>query len=618
MRKRSNSTGGINKKKSGNTATLTRNPSAPNLLKRRKPLVKISRGMLKNLLPKNLSDSIKGNVSKNILTLESPDKSYNSISWKDNDGPKMFITLDSNFGQDASDNILSDLEQISKSKDQDILPTDNSLPPTIIIDTERNNEQNAEQLVRQVVNDFNRQNEQGKQFQVSKVERKNLQNDTVGLTFSITEQADLPQQKQRDDEDDLPDEIIIQPKGFIENDDTDEQDQLLELNTLNRLSIVNDENKPAKKIEPVISVEAFKQKTPGGLIRSKEYKAMVKSLENYHKTKNEYAKRLKKEGDSDALFREYHKKLLETGHQLGTANSKYLENRSQDPNKRKAVKDLTDQILTLNDGNISKELENIRGIIPESNKLARSLEKFNTDTASEVFIATTKGTIEDSNTNKGYAKKAVTPGDLGNDATANIGFASKGDKIKEKEDPNLIARQVASYRVAKAFGSNLIAPEVFSTDSDGTTIGITAEVANATQAMKNGVDEQGKKIQEHTIFSFSKAKTQKDLADLQIMDAINGQLDRHLGNIFINKETGEVITIDQDQSHPLPRSTNFSPVAETNNTLVEQFERGEDGRLVYKQQQVDAETAEKIIAMEPDTLRGILEEIPMIPNIWMT
>ena len=41
---------------------------------------------------------------------------------------------------------------------------------------------------------------------------------------------------------------------------------------------------------------------------------------------------------------------------------------------------------------------------------------------------------------------------------------------------------------------------------------------------------------------------QKGLADLQLFDAISGQSDRHVGNIFVDPDTGRVTGIDDDQS----------------------------------------------------------------------
>jgi hypothetical protein len=47
---------------------------------------------------------------------------------------------------------------------------------------------------------------------------------------------------------------------------------------------------------------------------------------------------------------------------------------------------------------------------------------------------------------------------------------------------------------------------------------------------------------------FRSPRIQKGLSDLQLFDAITGQLDRHGGNIFIDPQTGQVSGIDDDKS----------------------------------------------------------------------
>jgi hypothetical protein len=47
---------------------------------------------------------------------------------------------------------------------------------------------------------------------------------------------------------------------------------------------------------------------------------------------------------------------------------------------------------------------------------------------------------------------------------------------------------------------------------------------------------------------FSDPKIQKGMSDLQLFDAITGQVDRHAGNIYVDPTTGEVSGIDDDKS----------------------------------------------------------------------
>ena len=43
-------------------------------------------------------------------------------------------------------------------------------------------------------------------------------------------------------------------------------------------------------------------------------------------------------------------------------------------------------------------------------------------------------------------------------------------------------------------------------------------------------------------------RIQKGLSDLQLFDAISGQVDRHAGNIYVDPETGTVTGIDDDRA----------------------------------------------------------------------
>jgi hypothetical protein len=87
---------------------------------------------------------------------------------------------------------------------------------------------------------------------------------------------------------------------------------------------------------------------------------------------------------------------------------------------------------------------------------------------------------------------------------------------------------------------------------------------------------------------FRSPRIQKGLSDLQLFDAITGQLDRHGGNIFIDPQTGQVSGIDDDKSFGEGMS-----VANQGNT---------GGKYAGLPALVDEETANKILDLDPGEL----------------
>jgi hypothetical protein len=284
------------------------------------------------------------------------------------------------------------------------------------------------------------------------------------------------------------------------------------------------------------------------------------------------------------------------------------------------VKALVDQV-----SDPEQNLQRIKDIsrrvwnVEYNQQLAIPLKLLNTGTASEVFLTETNGQIGNSISRFGYAKKAVPKGVPPNPTTENLGIL-QGESLEGGmvllNPPKLIARQVLSYRLNRKLGFNVIAVESFSTDTDGKTIGITAK-ANGKQLMKSqsvpafsypilntegGIDkiEVADALQIHAHIDFSRAEIQKNLSDLQLIDAITGQMDRHLGNIFIDEATGQVIGIDNDMAFPIDK---LLPL--TDNTL-ELFARV-DGRLVYLPSQIDRDSAQRILDLTEEDLIDLLK-----------
>lgn len=123
----------------------------------------------------------------------------------------------------------------------------------------------------------------------------------------------------------------------------------------------------------------------------------------------------------------------------------------------------------------------------------------------------------------------------------------------EQVDPNYGARNIALYRLDRLFGAGLIARAEFavSTDSNGkTSMGTVMEKAKGTQGGKVAIRHSTDKGQGG--IGLDDPKLQSGLNKLQILDAIAGQLDRHMNNLFIDTDDQGNVTgitgIDNDMA----------------------------------------------------------------------
>jgi len=117
------------------------------------------------------------------------------------------------------------------------------------------------------------------------------------------------------------------------------------------------------------------------------------------------------------------------------------------------------------------------------------------------------------------------------------------------------------------------------------------ELAKAEGSIKRGNTYYKRSAAVHQWVDYADPRIQKGLSDLQLFDAISGQVDRHAGNIHVDAETGTVTGIDDDRA----------------------FGQGQNARDVAGQQKsqhyrglpelVDAATADEILARDPDDLR---------------
>ncbi len=298
-----------------------------------------------------------------------------------------------------------------------------------------------------------------------------------------------------------------------------------------------------------------------------------------------------------------------------------LKSSSRKGDKKAVVQDLIDRV-----SDPVQNLQRLKDVAREvwnadyNRQLAAPLKLLNTGTASEVFLAESNGEIGTTGARFGFAKKALQAGDEGNDTSFNLGFREEGPLT---ESPNLIARQVLSSRLNRELKFNVVADEVFSTDTDGNVLGITGK-AGGTQVMQseavspfvhNFLKKDGSfdysdvidSIQIHAPIDFGDPQVQKNLSDLQLMDALTGQLDRHLGNIFID-ETGKQVTgIDNDMAFPVDRARPLG------SNVLAHFDEV-NGKLVYLQEQIDRGSAEKILGLDENRLRDILSGRPDDPE----
>lgn len=148
--------------------------------------------------------------------------------------------------------------------------------------------------------------------------------------------------------------------------------------------------------------------------------------------------------------------------------------------------------------------------------------------------------IGNSSTNKGIAKGDKEVGN--EDAMANNQYKGLDESFLDdtativQKEMNLITRSVASSQVSQSLGLEAVVDEAYAIAPDGKPVGVSA-FASGEQAMTNIVDEHGQPLNTITRqFDYSDPNIQKGLYDLEAVDYLTGQIDRHAGNIFINPD----------------------------------------------------------------------------------
>ncbi|MFD2934979.1 hypothetical protein [Spirosoma flavum] len=238
-------------------------------------------------------------------------------------------------------------------------------------------------------------------------------------------------------------------------------------------------------------------------------------------------------------------------------------------------------------------------------------------TASDTFVVNLQKGIGSGSakTSTGIAKKRA---DLDNVSASNLGLNLK------KGNPRMLARQIASWKVARNLNMRVLSNEKYALDEDGEIHGISSMLPATSMSIKDLLSDHQKimtdaKLDDNTkqnylgnvIFS---GKIQKELSDLQLLDALTGQTDRHHGNIFIDLINQSVHGIDNDQAFGTkPMKFNDQNAVGSFKIYTNDPKKGAPTRtydtsrgLEFTQTQIDINTAEKMLAMSEMGLEKLL------------
>lgn len=222
--------------------------------------------------------------------------------------------------------------------------------------------------------------------------------------------------------------------------------------------------------------------------------------------------------------------------------------------------------------------------------------------ANETFRVAFPVPVGGSDTNQGVAKYDKP---AGNTSMANDQFMGLDDSMVSLTDDgyaatrdlNLITRSTATSEVNKALGLSVVVDEAYAKSPDGTPINVSA-MALGTQVTASVSSPDGRVVQTSAAFDFSRPEIQKGLYDLEAIDYLTGQIDRHGGNFFINNDTGEVKGIDNDLcfgSKPLSEAVKDQAIGAK-----------AVGKPPYFYHE---DTARRLEEMTPERLRSILRDV---------
>jgi hypothetical protein len=210
------------------------------------------------------------------------------------------------------------------------------------------------------------------------------------------------------------------------------------------------------------------------------------------------------------------------------------------------------------------------------------------------FVQTDLGGVPDYMTDPTLVKATALHRQVINQGlNANL-YGSLGIEQGVEQATSMLTRAVATSKLDQMLGTNVISEERFGVDEQGRPVGISVRVDGV------GVIGSLPGNREYQLDTdYTRHEVQKGLYDLEVIDYITGQLDRHPGNIFIDPETGVVKGIDNDMC--LPRMSREQMLGE-----IDQ----EQGKPVYnKPLFMHEDTAKKIEGMSPARLRRTLQDL---------
>lgn len=175
----------------------------------------------------------------------------------------------------------------------------------------------------------------------------------------------------------------------------------------------------------------------------------------------------------------------------------------------------------------------------------------------------------------------------------------------------LLGRAVACSEIDQLIGTNVLSHEKYAIIDDQ-LVGVSV-AADGGQALKIEKVTNSNEV-EHEVSTilrspddknlFAQPEVQKGLYDLECMDYLTGQVDRHPGNIVIDQESGKVTGIDNDMALPHNSRDDYFKNPEN-------FPKSAVGNLP---RYMHEDTAEKILQTSPDDLRRAMSQVPLDPR----